>query len=257
MLEHIEGCVVRRMGTGTPMLCVPGFADSGASWVPLARELALRCEVAVLDLPGFGEAPPLGTDVTVAGFAELVAEVARRTWAGPVTLVGHSLGAALAVRAAHDLAEHCTAVVSIEGNLTTQDSYFSGQATRHDDPHDFKHAFVDQVRTLVADERAPASYAESAAVADPLSMWSLGRDATRQGAADRYGHEFAALRQPVLYLWSSTTTPPATQEFLRAHRLPNRHLTIEHHWPWTVRPDTIADLVHAATESPPGLRPST
>jgi pimeloyl-ACP methyl ester carboxylesterase len=239
------------MGTGAPVLCVPGFADSGASWLPLTEALALRCEVAVLELPGFGEAPPQSAEVTVAGFAEVIADVARRTWAGPVTLLGHSLGAALAVRAAHHLAEHCAAMVSIEGNLTAQDSYFSGQATRHDAPAAFKHAFAEQVRTLVADGRAPATYAESVAVADPLSMWSLGRDAIRQGAADGYGRDFATLGHRAVYLWSSTTTPPATQEFLRAHRLQHRQLTIEHHWPWTVRPDTIADLVHAATPAPP------
>lgn len=183
----IEGCAVQRAGSGAPVLCIPGFADSSASWWALVQALADRCEAAVLDLPGFGAALASGREVTVAGFAEVVVAVARRGWEVPVTLVGHSLGSTLAVRAAHQLVGQCAAVVSIEGNLTADDGYFSGQA--------------------------PATYADSVAAADALSMWSLGRDAARQGAAGGFGREFVSLPCLTRYLWSSTTTPPATQGF--------------------------------------------
>jgi pimeloyl-ACP methyl ester carboxylesterase len=244
--EPTGGCVLHRVGAGTPLVCVPGFADSAVSWWPLADALMVHHEVAVLDLPGFGAAPAPGFDVTVAALAEMIAEIVRSRWAGPVALVGHSLGAALAVRAAQQLPEQCAAVVSIEGNLTAQDGYFSGQATRHNDPHTFKRVFADQVRRLVEDGQAPACYADSVAAADPRSMYTLGRDATTNGAADGFGQEFAALRCPTVYLWSRTTTPPPTQDYLRDHHLPHHRLTIEHHWPWTIRADSVADLVHAA-----------
>ncbi|MFD5922526.1 alpha/beta fold hydrolase [Kitasatospora sp. NPDC058201] len=244
--EIVEGCAVHRLGAGAPVLCVPGFADSAESWLPLAEALEARHCVAVLDLPGFGAAPALEAGVTLEDFAGRIAAVVRRCWSGPVTLVGHSLGSVLAVRAARKLNGRCAAVVSIEGNLTSQDGYFSGQATRHEVPGAFKDDFSGQVRKLVEDGRAPASYARSVAVADPYSMWALGRDAARRGAADGFGQEFAAVRCPADYLWSRTTTPPATREYLAKNRLTHHRLTIEHHWPWTIGPDTVADLVHAA-----------
>jgi pimeloyl-ACP methyl ester carboxylesterase len=168
----IEGCAVQRVGSGAPVLCIPGFADSSASWWALVQALADRCEVAVLDLPGFGAALASGREVTVAGFAEVVVAVVRRGWEVRVTLVGHSLGSALVVRAAHQLAGQCAAVVSIEGNLTADDGYFSGQAVQFDDPHAFKHNFSGQVRTLVAAGQAPATYAGSVAAADALSIYA-------------------------------------------------------------------------------------
>lgn len=180
------------------------------------------------------------------GFAGRIAAIVRRSWPGPVTLVGHSLGSVLAVRAAQKLDRQCAAVVSIEGNLTAQDGYFSGRAARHDDPSAFKDVLTGQVRRLVEDGRAPASYARSVAAADAYSMWTLGRDADRHSAAEDFGQEFAALRCPAVYLWSQTTTPPATRDYLVENRLTHQQLTIEHHWPWTICPDTVADLVHAA-----------
>jgi predicted alpha/beta hydrolase family esterase len=53
---------------------------------------------------------------------------------GPWDWWGHSLGAAIAVRAAHRLATRVAGVFSIEGNLTQADAYFSGAACRFDDP---------------------------------------------------------------------------------------------------------------------------
>ncbi|MFD5922797.1 alpha/beta fold hydrolase [Kitasatospora sp. NPDC058201] len=242
----LKGCADHRLGAGAPVLCVPGFADAAESWFALAEALKDRHCVAVLDLPGFGAAPRLEAGVTVEDFAGRTAAVVRRGWSGPVTLIGHSLGSVLAVRAAQKLNGQCAAVVSIEGNLTPQDGYFSGQAARHDVPGAFKDDFSGQVRRLVEDGRAPASYARSVAVADSYSMWALGRDADRCGAADGFGQEFAALRCPADYLWSRTATPPATRQYLAKSRPTHHQLTIEHHWPWTISPDAVADLVHAA-----------
>ncbi len=52
-----------------------GFGEDAAGWLPLVPALAERYEVFLLDLPGFGAAPPLPDGVlpTSGAFAEAVA----------------------------------------------------------------------------------------------------------------------------------------------------------------------------------------
>jgi pimeloyl-ACP methyl ester carboxylesterase len=73
-------------------------------------------------------------------------------------------------------------------------------------------------------------------------MWTLGRDARTKD----FGQRYRSLTCPTLYLWSASTTPPATAEYLARHRIPARRLDVEHHWPWLVDPSAIAGFVGAS-----------
>jgi pimeloyl-ACP methyl ester carboxylesterase len=206
------------------IVCVPGFADNAASWQPLLD--LIPAEVADLDA-----AEP----ATIAGHAALLAQRVTE----PVIFIAHSIGGAIAVEAAHQLGQDCLGLLSIEGNLTPEDAYFTGTAADYDDPEAFKRAHLARTKKLVAAGQAPASYAQAVATADASHMWTLGRDA---GARD-FGSRYRDLTCPTLYLWSATTTPPATVEYLAHHQIPAHRLDAEHHWPWLVDAKVIAELV--------------
>lgn len=239
----VDGCTVHMSGRGEPVVCIPAFADTARSWRPLVERLAVRYTVAVVEVPGLGQPGTPPAPPTVAGLSGLITALVRRTWTTPVTLIGHSAGSALAVRAAHHLGNRCRAVISIEGNLTVDDAYLTGQATTFDDPAAFKRHLAGHVATWVAAGTAPASYAASVHDADAHAMWSFGRDVARCGGGDEFCHELLRLCCPVLYLWSAATTPQATQDFLRAHQLPERQLPVGHHWPWTVDAPAVATTI--------------
>ena len=86
-----------------PTLLVHGFGDNANTWyqtlVPLARRLG---RVVALDLPGvgFSSLPPGKEFETIAEMVETVEAFARAVFDGPVLLVGHSLGGAMALRMA-------------------------------------------------------------------------------------------------------------------------------------------------------------
>jgi pimeloyl-ACP methyl ester carboxylesterase len=54
-----------RLGTGKPLLLVHGLGASWQSWSTVVDRLAAEREVVAVDLPGFGETPPLVGKVSV------------------------------------------------------------------------------------------------------------------------------------------------------------------------------------------------
>jgi pyruvate dehydrogenase E2 component (dihydrolipoamide acetyltransferase) len=84
---------------GAPVVMLHGFAADAMMWHPVEQALAARHPVVRLDLPCHGRSPR----PRVGGFrqfARLVTEAVRTLDAGPVHLVGHSLGGAVAVAVA-------------------------------------------------------------------------------------------------------------------------------------------------------------
>lgn len=103
-----------RVGAGPPVVLVGGIARQRL-WSGLADALADRYRVLMLDVHGQGATPPWTGEhrLTLAGQARLVHAL---TAGGTerIALVGHSLGAAVALRAAVELDERVAAVVAFE-----------------------------------------------------------------------------------------------------------------------------------------------
>lgn len=96
--EVIEGLRVRyvRAGTGPPVVLIHGLASSLYTWKDVLPPLACDHEVVAVDLPGFG-----GSDQPAVLSAEAYPAVVRglmdRLAIARATVVGHSLGGAVAV----------------------------------------------------------------------------------------------------------------------------------------------------------------
>jgi pimeloyl-ACP methyl ester carboxylesterase len=81
------------------VICLHSSAATGRQWQPLVERLAPYARVVAPDLHGHGDGPPWRGDGDIlAADAELVAALARES-DGPVHLVGHSWGGAVAFRA--------------------------------------------------------------------------------------------------------------------------------------------------------------
>jgi len=72
---------------------VHGIGVSSRYFRPLARELAKRGRVYLVDLPGYGAAPDPRRDVTLADHAAVLAGFLRESRLENPVLVGHSMGA--------------------------------------------------------------------------------------------------------------------------------------------------------------------
>ncbi|MBK8720323.1 MAG: alpha/beta hydrolase [Deltaproteobacteria bacterium] len=105
---------------GAPVLCLHGWLDNAASFATVVPALAQRLpqhRFVALDLPGHGHSAHRGEGFGYA-FIDAVADVAAacdaRAWSR-VAVIGHSLGAALALALAGAQPERVSSLVLVEG----------------------------------------------------------------------------------------------------------------------------------------------
>lgn len=100
---------------GPPLLLLHGITNSAAVWEDIAPEFADRYRVMALDLRGHGESskPPRGY-AWANDYAADVVEFVEDHVAGPVILLGHSLGAMIAPAVAVSLPDRVRAIVMVD-----------------------------------------------------------------------------------------------------------------------------------------------
>ena len=98
------------------ILLLHGTGSSSHSWRDVAPLLALRYQVVAIDLPGhaFTSMPP-AVEQSLSGMSRNIAELLRVMSFDPTLVVGHSAGAAVAVRMVLDGSVTPESVVSLNG----------------------------------------------------------------------------------------------------------------------------------------------
>jgi len=106
----------RRWGShGTPIVLVGGFVEPSWVWHAVGRLLGRRHRVYALDLPPFGYSQRRGP-FTLAHWSQLVEGFDRRLGIRKPVLVGHSLGAAVAVSIAAQTPHTVAGIVLLDGD---------------------------------------------------------------------------------------------------------------------------------------------
>lgn len=110
---------VQVMGEGPALVLLHGTGAATHSWRDLAPILAKTHTIIAPDLPGHGftEAPEHGSGFALPEVARGVAALLRELNAAPHALVGHSAGAAIAVRMVLDGVAAAAGVVGINAAL--------------------------------------------------------------------------------------------------------------------------------------------
>src|SRR3954447_5182417 len=83
-----------RRGAGAPLVLLHGIGSSRHVWEPIVPALAEQADVVAIDLPGFGESPPLpaGVEPVPSAIADRVAELLDQLGVSVPHVVGNSLG---------------------------------------------------------------------------------------------------------------------------------------------------------------------
>ncbi|MBY5931500.1 alpha/beta hydrolase [Tateyamaria omphalii] len=87
---------MRDQGAGAPVVLIHGVGLQSAAWRPQISALAGTCRIIALDMPGHGGSGRLAAGSTVADFVAWLHEAVVELALGPVSIVGHSMGALIA-----------------------------------------------------------------------------------------------------------------------------------------------------------------
>jgi 3-oxoadipate enol-lactonase len=116
-------------GAGAPtMVLLHGFCDRGAHLDVLAERLAAQHRVLVPDLRGHGDSPAPEGEYTVPALAADVAALCDTQGVRAAVLVGHSLGAAVALELAAQRPDLVSALVALEGLMLVPAALRAGSA---------------------------------------------------------------------------------------------------------------------------------
>ncbi|WP_305986336.1 alpha/beta fold hydrolase [Roseibium sp. MMSF_3544] len=231
--------------TRPTILFIAGFGDNASMFEGMAgTHLADRYRLVPVNLPGFG-APPLTETTTLEALAQTVADEAVRNRAE--IIVAHSVASIIASLAARRPDCPLTRIISLEGNITAEDAYFSGTAADYDDPVTFRTAFLERLDEMAKTVPVIRRYRREVSKADTLALWQLGTDARRFSAEHVPG---VVLRDAanVTYLYNPDNCPDSTNRWLEENEMDRIVLENATHWKSVDQPEMLADKIAEALQ---------
>lgn len=233
------------------VVCIAGFGDNAHMFAPLRETVdAERLRIDAFDLPGFG-APALARTSLDA----LAREVdARCRVTGARTIVAHSVASIIASLAARREGSPIRAIVSLEGNLTAEDAYFSGTAADHANPSVFREAFLARLDQMADGDRIIEGYRRRVMTADPVALWDLGREARSFSETTVPGDVLMEAAR-VVYVFNPANCPASSLAWLDAHDVERFIIDGASHWPTIDRPIEVARIIeHVVSDELPAAR---
>jgi pimeloyl-ACP methyl ester carboxylesterase len=119
------------LGRGQPLIFLHGWLGSWRYWWPSMQALSTHRRSFALDLWGFGDSSKVQNMYSLAAYVELLDQfIGQLGILQPVTLVGHSLGAAVALRYTLKYPEHVEKLATVA--LPVQGNYINARLTNSD-----------------------------------------------------------------------------------------------------------------------------
>lgn len=221
------------VGAGPPVVLLHSSVSGNRQWKALTAQLQERHRVLAINLLGYGTTPawPGDRPQRLTDQAALVHAVLGDV-EGPVALVGHSFGGAVAMRAAVELGDRVRALVLLEPNPVA----LLARAGRTD-------AFAEacELRDHVQGHGDAGAWDQ---VAPRFADYWLG-DGAWDAMADSRRAAFVAALPPNRHEWDAVTDPDLTLEDVAPRDVP----TLVVHDPATRRP--IREVVEVLREARP------
>ena len=222
------------------IIFIAGFGGHSSMYKKLENTvLGARYDLILLNLPGFG-APTLTEKTTLNSMADCVAKKAREI--GAQIVVAHSVASIIASLAARMPDCPLSTILSLEGNITPEDAYFSGTAANYADPIIFKTDFLKRLDEMASSNSIIKKYRQEIEEADPIALWQLGRDAADFSSKYVPG-EILASAADVIYFYNPENCPDSTLKWLQENPMKRVVLNSTSHWPSIDQPDLLANEI--------------
>ncbi len=172
-LVHLE---YRVLGSGEPaVLLVHGWCENADYWHTQIDALKTRYTVVALDLAGHGASGANRTDWSIANYAADVATIARQIPHAHLVLVGHSMGADVALAAVPRIGARVIGVIAVDALRSIgMPPLSAGEIEAKVAP--FRADFIGATRALVTDQLFEKG-------ADPLLVQKVAYDMSLRSPA--------------------------------------------------------------------------
>ena len=239
-------------GSGAPVILLHGTGGEGARWTPQLQGLSSDFRVIALDQIGFGQSDKPMTNYHSGVFAGFLAGFMKAIGVPKASLIGQSMGAAVALSLAVEKPEMVERLVLVNGG-----GFRTGPRTT---PPDWHARQIANAGTLAESrEYMEKLYYDHSFVTDKLVEQNLMqrlRSAytieSMQNAADRglggvSEDEVRGIKAPTLLVWGANDklSPPANADKLNAVIKGSRKVLIDKagHYPFLEHPDKFNQVV--------------
>jgi pimeloyl-ACP methyl ester carboxylesterase/DNA-binding response OmpR family regulator len=265
---RVQGSPGRRL-----LLLIHGWSSSWYALSPLLPLLSERFYCVAVDLPGYGESPPLPHRATIPAYADLLADLVRQlSPVVPAVILGHSMGGMISLTMAlrhPDVVERLVLLCpTISGKLSFWINTFISPITMIERVPLFNTIVANlEPYLLSATDRLmrPASFAERTGISQ-ADYERLRADARRPGQGRVRAECFTAMRandlqgklgtltMPALVIWGmEDNTVPLRDASVVADEWPNAELRVlpkAGHWPQFETPDVTWRHIRAFVSTP-------
>jgi len=221
------------------------FGESGLCYrEAFESKLKNKFNIFVPDLPGFGVSPNNGTPLSIQQLTEKLKELINKISPNSnLYIVAHSVSGIIGTSLCKYFGEKINGYVSIEGNLTTKDSYYSSLPI-HNSKEDFYRKYLTSVIKNSVSREDFRRYLASIYFADIDSLFEWGKSTEKIISENKPGIEFLVLKCPKVYIWGDKDTPVETQKFIEEKKIPNIFLKGVGHWPMIEVSEKFYNLVN-------------
>jgi pimeloyl-ACP methyl ester carboxylesterase len=239
-------------GTGSPaLLLIHGWTCSRSDWQWQVPVLSNDYRTITFDLPGHGGSRwPPECPVSVTHLAAQVAQLAQGL-SEPSVLIGHSLGAVVALRTAVDYPDSASAIVAIEPSygLSSREAKpaFDLVAALKSDPSSQAIAdFIAKQDLPTTPHALRVRHVENANLVEPAvaaallaDLWLSAEQISLEPSTSAY---IDRLTCPLLEIYS-TRWPRSSESHPPAHTMTRKRVTGSGHWPHQERAADVNALI--------------
>ena len=242
-------------GRGEPVILLHGTGGEGARWTPQIQGLSSDFRVIALDQIGFGQSDKPMTNYHSGIFAGFLAGFMKAIGVPKASLIGQSMGAAVALSLAVEKPEMVERLVLVNGG-----AYRSGPPMLRTTPPDWHARQIANAATLAESrEYMEKLYYDHSFVTDELVEHNLilrlrsahtiesMQTANERGLGGVTEDEVRAIKAPTLLVWGANDklSPPANADKLNAAIKGSRKVLIDKagHYPFLEHPDKFNQVV--------------
>jgi pimeloyl-ACP methyl ester carboxylesterase len=257
-----QGMFVRDYATNAgsaeaPILFVHGLGESGLCFERIVEHPKLaRFPRLIVDLPGYGRSAWRRPVDTLASLADHLALWLAARAGRPAVIVGHSMGAIVALLAAERHPHLFAGVVDVDGNKSIGDCGFSGRAARiaaeEFEARGFD-ALVDSVYEEGNRDAPHRGYYASLRLCDPRAYHAHSIELVELSGQEQLARRLAALRLPNLYV-AGQPRGACARSIALLDEAGAAWFAIEPsgHWPFLDQPDSFAAALSAFCDAVAG-----